>query len=777
MSSPSADLTSPHLLNSEGDNLVTLVPVGAIAPSLPGLSSQPTGQNTGQQIAFVDSALDNVDDLIASLTDATVYLIDGQEGVSYITDVLTQHQSQHQTNPIGGVHIFAHGHAGALQLGTTTLTADSLNGHADNLAVWGNSQTNDILLYGCDVAKGATGNAFIDQLAALTGADVQASNDITGSAVLGGDWDLEITVGTIETGLAISAAGQASYQGTLASPVITSNEGGDSAAIFINEGTSFVTDVNVTGANGYSEGNGVEYYFNAGDDAYLFDIDVDTGVISFKNAPDYERPEDVDGNNVYFANVLAIDWSGQADSQFLAIVVQDVAESGNAPVITSNGGGDYVYKQVEEGTAYVLDMAVSDVDGQSEGNGITYRINAGADADLFNIDVATGALSFKSRPDYEAPTDADGDNIYQVNVLATDSTGLSDSQFIEIEVGDTSGDEPLVASVVENTTEVSSLPVTDAYGGSISYTLSGDDADLFEVSATGELTFKAAPDFENPADVDGNNLYRFTLTGLNSVNIATPREVSVTVTNQVSVYLLGGQSNMAGETSNASDLAGTAYANPLPAVQIWQPGFNAFEALRPGFNGNFGTGLGFGAELGFGHMMEAARASGTLDSEEIYIVKYAIGATSLDIDWNVNGTNNQYDNFTAWVGGALANLAAANLAYQVEGMLWMQGENDANDAGRAANYQSNLTNLITDVRDRYGADMDFVIGRLHEELEPGFYGYAEEVRNAQETVANTVANTDWVDTDSFMVNPIDGVHFNSFGHLALGEAFAKVFTS
>ena len=57
-------------------------------------------------------------------------------------------------------------------------------------------------------AEGATGNAFLDQLVALTGADIQASNDVTGSAELGGDWDLEVTKGAIESSLVISAVGQ-----------------------------------------------------------------------------------------------------------------------------------------------------------------------------------------------------------------------------------------------------------------------------------------------------------------------------------------------------------------------------------------------------------------------------------------------------------------------------------------------------------------------------------------------------------------------------------------
>ncbi|MCP4125888.1 MAG: DUF4347 domain-containing protein, partial [Gammaproteobacteria bacterium] len=61
---------------------------------------------------------------------------------------------------------------------------DSLTGQAD------------ILLYGCDVSDGAAGEFYIESLAGLTGADVAASEDITGA---GGDWDLESSTGAIET--------------------------------------------------------------------------------------------------------------------------------------------------------------------------------------------------------------------------------------------------------------------------------------------------------------------------------------------------------------------------------------------------------------------------------------------------------------------------------------------------------------------------------------------------------------------------------------------------
>jgi len=71
----------------------------------------------------------------------------------------------------------------------------------------------------------------------------------------------------------------------------------------------------------------------------------------------------------------------------------------------------------ENTTTYFYTATSTDVDG----NTVTYSINGGADAALFQID-ATGHLSFRSAPDFEAPRDADRNNVYQVTIAASDGT-------------------------------------------------------------------------------------------------------------------------------------------------------------------------------------------------------------------------------------------------------------------------------------------------------------------------------------------------------------------
>lgn len=68
----------------------------------------------------------------------------------------------------------------------------------------------------------------------------------------------------------------------------------------------------------------------------------------------------------------------------------------------------------ENGTA-AYQAAASDANGDA----LTFSIDGGADAALFSISAA-GALRFNAAPDYDLPGDADGDNIYAVQLRVTD---------------------------------------------------------------------------------------------------------------------------------------------------------------------------------------------------------------------------------------------------------------------------------------------------------------------------------------------------------------------
>ncbi|MDJ0739527.1 MAG: DUF4347 domain-containing protein, partial [Gammaproteobacteria bacterium] len=124
---------------------------------------------------------------------------------------------------LDAVHVLSHGSDGAIHIGDDTLDLAAVQRHADAIRAWGDALTadGDLLIYGCDLAASATGEALVDALATLTGADVAASDDRTGHASQGGDWDFEYTTGNIETDDPFSDGLQADYDEVLATYSVT----------------------------------------------------------------------------------------------------------------------------------------------------------------------------------------------------------------------------------------------------------------------------------------------------------------------------------------------------------------------------------------------------------------------------------------------------------------------------------------------------------------------------------------------------------------------------
>ena len=164
-----------------------------------------------RSIAFVDAGLDQVEQLTANIDAESIVILDSkQDGIKQITNVLSGYD-----NSLSSVHIFSHGSQGALRLGNAALNANSVNRYSEFLSQWGNALLGkaDLMLYACGLTASEQGLSFVNQVSALTGADVAASNDLTGQ---GGDWELETQVGEIESVIALNLQTQAAYSGTLA---------------------------------------------------------------------------------------------------------------------------------------------------------------------------------------------------------------------------------------------------------------------------------------------------------------------------------------------------------------------------------------------------------------------------------------------------------------------------------------------------------------------------------------------------------------------------------
>ncbi len=177
----------------------------------------------GEEVAFVDSRVEEYQQLVDTISsEMQVFVVDGDvDGFAFMAETVQD------STDISAVHILGHGESGSLTLGNTTLDGENLDQYDNQLESIGSalSENGDILLYGCNIGEGDSGLDFISSLSELTDADVAASDDTTGDADQGGDWDLEQHVGDIDAEpLSIdSFAGILGLPGARSETVSTSN--------------------------------------------------------------------------------------------------------------------------------------------------------------------------------------------------------------------------------------------------------------------------------------------------------------------------------------------------------------------------------------------------------------------------------------------------------------------------------------------------------------------------------------------------------------------------
>ena len=275
----------------------------------------------------------------------------------------------------------------------------------------------------------------------------------------------------------------------------------------------------------------------SGDDAG--DFEISDGVLSFKASPDYEAPGDADADNQYSVTVEASDDGGLTGTRDVTVTVRGVDEP---PVLTGYTAITYA----EHATRPVHTYRATDPEGAT----ITWTL-AGDDAGHFEI--SDGVLSFDTPPVVDSPNDADADNVYRVTVQASDGS-LTATLDVSVTVVMNrppvwSGDAARTFSEDGSGEEVT-FTLSDADGDGaivaigakpgdkdagplriITYTL---DSDTLEGHVA--VNFRdGLPDFENPTDSDGDNVYEITLRAMNEGVVGAgswvEQPVAITVTN------------------------------------------------------------------------------------------------------------------------------------------------------------------------------------------------------------------------------------------------------
>ncbi|MBT2803999.1 DUF4347 domain-containing protein, partial [Halomonas sp. ISL-56] len=444
-----------------------------------------TSANQSLQIAVIDRSVSGYHSLvdIAQAQGLEVVLLSGfGDGFIELAGVLEGRAD------VDSLHLFSHGSVGRIQLGQAYLSASNLDQYSAVLEAIGKSFSDggDLLIYGCEVAGNDAGLQLIEELSLRLDADVAASDNVTGTAELSGDWVLEIRQGNIESTLEPDSVALKDFRNLLSSTVTVTFDAVD----IINKG-------------GYgSENSGKDVEINVGGETLVIDGD-SSGVMAWD--PDYNAPYVVfgDNNSPYtdetkltfsFLNNTAFSpesfylyhWSGESEvftitsdkghsittaalpvstPQTVGIgwtditklymtsssggfrgkldsFVLSVGSSNNAPVFI-NSGPFSIAENSANGTV-VGDVNANDGDGGAEDANVIYSIvsgNPNLDLDgnsAFAIDANTGAITLNDTDDidYEVATS------HTLTISATDQNSATTNQSVTINVTDDEGDNP-----------------------------------------------------------------------------------------------------------------------------------------------------------------------------------------------------------------------------------------------------------------------------------------------------------------------------------------------
>ncbi len=318
-----------------------------------------------------------------------------------------------------------------------------------------------------------------------------------------------------------------------------------SAASFeVNEGQTVVGTVTAEDANIEDE---VTYSITGGADDALFDIDSSSGELSFTTAPDFENPTDADMNNNYMLTVTA---SGGTDAraltttQAITVTVLDVATTititADEAEVIEGESAVFVFERTDATDAPVLavNITVDDPDG----------VLAATAPEMVTFDAgsATAELSLATDDD----TLEEDDSVVTVTIIdgADYRIGIENSASVRVVDDDVNVAPAFISAasfeVNEGETVVDTVTAADAnIEDEVMYSVTGgaDDA-LFDIdSSSGELSFTTAPDYENPTDVDTDNVYMLIVAAIGGTDVralTTTQAITVTVLDVVTTITI-----------------------------------------------------------------------------------------------------------------------------------------------------------------------------------------------------------------------------------------------
>ena len=288
----------------------------------------------------------------------------------------------------------------------------------------------------------------------------------------------------------------------------------------VDEGETRVASYRVAGA---PEGAAVTWSLT-GTDAEAFEIG-DNGALAFRTAPDFGAPTDAGKDNGYEVTVQASVGDASAALE-VTVTVRDVNEA------SAFEQGSYAFELDENRDGRETPVALGAVSATDPDAGDTLTYAIAGDAALFEIDAASGALSYIGPgEDYES-----GPNLYTLTVTATDGS-LSTTVEVTVTVVDVNEapafEQASYAFELDENRDGREEPValgavsaTDPDAGdTLTYAIAGDAA-LFEIdAASGALSYIGpGEDYESEP-----NLYEFTVTVTDRGGLSATAAVSVEI--------------------------------------------------------------------------------------------------------------------------------------------------------------------------------------------------------------------------------------------------------
>jgi len=252
-----------------------------------------------------------------------------------------------------------------------------------------------------------------------------------------------------------------------------------------------------------NQNSSVITYSILGEDANDFILNSSSGEITLKSDADFEL------KSIYYFSIKVSDTLGNSNIKTISVNIENVDD---APTIITD-----TFTILNNSTKVgILEVKNSDNDI------LTYTLS-GDDANYFHINASTGELTLLNPSNYE------NKSLYTIRIIINDNNSHETTQDINIIVSSpTEGIEIITTSfnINENTTEVGILSVLNPKNSVLTYTISGEDASLFNInSSTGSIEFISSPDFELKSS------YNIVTTVTDSLSNSTARSISIKVLN------------------------------------------------------------------------------------------------------------------------------------------------------------------------------------------------------------------------------------------------------